>query len=191
MPHLVLASASPRRQELLEKLQIPFITYSPNADESIEHGLLPAQIVIELALRKAKLAAVRYPDSYVIGSDTIVVNDGKVLGKPHDRSEAKRMLRSLSGKTHEVFTGVAVIKGDIVETFYEKTEVAFWELDDAAIERYLDSGEPFDKAGAYGIQGYGALFVKSIIGDYFSVMGLPISRLARLLKEMGLTPPAS
>lgn len=186
MPNLVLASSSPRRKELLEKLSIPFTIYSPNVDESIDKDLKPAEIVSELSFRKAKKAGNKYPDSYVIGSDTVVVYKGTVLGKPADRETARKMLFSLSGCTHSVYTGVSVVFGKSVKTFYEKTDVTFWDLSNEEIERYLDSGEPFDKAGGYGIQGQGGLFVKSIHGDFYSVVGLPISRLYQVLKEMGL-----
>ncbi|MBS4176193.1 Maf family protein [Lederbergia citrea] len=189
MLHLVLASASPRRKELLQKLNIPFSTFSPHADESFSPNLSPNEIVTMLALRKANMASAQFPESIVIGSDTIVVNNDKVLGKPANRQEAKQMLEQLSGQTHSVYTGVAVVYGKISKTFYEKTDVEFWELSDADIERYLDSGEPFDKAGAYGIQGLGALHVKSIKGDYYAVVGLPISRLSRTLSSMGLGSP--
>ncbi|WP_313431593.1 Maf family protein [Siminovitchia terrae] len=185
MPNLVLASSSPRRKELLEKLSIPFITYSPNVDESIDKDQKPAEIVTELSFRKAKKAADQYPDSYVIGSDTVVVYKGTVLGKPADRESARKMLLCLSGCTHSVYTGVSVTYGKSVRTFYEKTDVTFWKLSNEEIERYLDSGEPFDKAGGYGIQGQGGLLVKSIHGDYYSVVGLPIARLNRVLKNMG------
>ena len=185
MPNLVLASTSPRRKELLEKLDVPFTTFSPNVDESFDKNLLPADIVVTLALKKAKAAASLYPRSYIIGSDTVVVHNGKVLGKPSDRKSAKQMLEELSGCTHSVYTGVAVIFEKEIKTFYEKTDVTFWELSNKEIDKYLDSDEPYDKAGSYGIQGKGGLMVKSINGDYYSVVGLPIGRLARVLDEMG------
>lgn len=185
MSYLILASASPRRKELLEKLRIPFSTHSADIDETIEAGQSPAQIVTTLALKKAKAVAEQYRNSVVIGSDTTVVSNGQILGKPVDRQDAKRVLQELSGQTHSVYTGVAVVYGTQLETFYEKTDVTFWPLADEEIERYLDTGEPFDKAGSYGIQDLGALFVQSINGDYFSVVGLPIARLSRVLKKMG------
>lgn len=189
MQHLILASASPRRKELLEKLHIPFTIISSNVDETVSENLSPTEIVTTLAYRKARLASVQFPNSYVIGSDTIVVCDDIVLGKPENRQEAQQMLEMLSGRTHSVYTGVSVVHGKTSESFYEKTDVEFWELSPTEIEQYLNSREPYDKAGAYGIQGLGALLVKSIIGDYYSVVGLPISRLYRLLIKMGLNSP--
>lgn len=185
MPNLVLAYSSPRRKELLERLSTPFAIYSPNTDESVDKNLKPSEIVSTLALRKAKKAADHFPDSYIIGSDTVVFHKGKVLGKPADKESARQMLTSLSGCTHSVFTGVSIIYGKSYRSFYEKTDVTFWELSNEEIEWYLDSGEPFDKAGSYGIQGRGSLLVKSIKGDYYSVVGLPVGRLYRVLKAMG------
>ena len=186
MSKLILASGSPRRKELLDKLQIPFQIITSNTDETISAHLSPEEAVVELASRKAMAVYNQYQDSAVIGADTIVALDGEILGKPKNREHAKMMLSKLSGRTHEVFTGVAVINNGQTSTFYEKTDVAFWELSENEVEHYLDSGEPFDKAGAYGIQGFGALFVKRINGDYYSVVGLPVSRLARLLRELKL-----
>ncbi|MCJ7839898.1 Maf family protein [Lederbergia sp. NSJ-179] len=189
MKDLILASTSPRRKELLQKLNIPFTTFSPNVDESICQKLSPEDTVLTLSSRKANVAAQQFPAATIIAADTIVVSEHKILGKPKSRQEAKQMLCKLSGKRHFVFTGVTVIDEKKVESFYEKTAVDFWPLTNEEINKYLDSGEPFDKAGAYGIQGSGALFVKSIHGDYFSVVGLPISRLFRLLVEKRLVPP--
>ncbi|MFJ7679133.1 Maf family protein [Peribacillus sp. NPDC097198] len=184
MHSLILASSSPRRKELLQFLQIPFESMNSNVDESIDENMQAEDAVQELAVRKAEAIATRYPDSWVIGSDTVVVLDGQILGKPANRADGKRMLEMLSGRTHEVYTGVAILYGERSSIFAEKTEVTFWELSEPEIERYLDSGEPFDKAGSYGIQGLGSLLVKQINGDYFSVVGLPVSRLARELKMM-------
>ncbi|MED1204794.1 Maf family protein [Heyndrickxia acidicola] len=187
MTKLILASGSPRRKELLEKLQIPFQIKASNSDETISDRLSPEEAVVELATRKAMAVSRQHQDFAIIGADTIVVVDGEILGKPSDRDHAKNMLMKLSGRTHEVFTGVAIIQNGQASTFYEKTDVAFWELSEAEVERYLDSGEPFDKAGSYGIQGLGSLFVKKINGDYYSVVGLPISKLQRLLRELKLS----
>ncbi|MGE7905268.1 Maf family protein [Peribacillus sp. NPDC094092] len=184
MQPLILASSSPRRKELLQFLQIPFESMNSNVDESIDENMCPDAAVKELASRKAEAIAAKFQESWVIGSDTVVVLDGEILGKPTSRADGKRMLKMLSGRTHEVYTGVAILFGKNRRVFAEKTEVTFWELPEAEIERYLDSGEPFDKAGGYGIQGYGSLLVEQIKGDYFSVVGLPVSRLARELKAM-------
>ncbi|MFI8493215.1 Maf family protein [Peribacillus butanolivorans] len=184
MQPLILASSSPRRKELLQFLQIPFESMNSNVDESIDENMRAEEAVQELASRKAAAIAADHQESWVIGSDTVVVLDGEILGKPINRADGKRMLEMLSGRTHEVYTGVAIIFGKHSKVFAEKTEVTFWELSEAEIERYLDTGEPFDKAGGYGIQGYGSLLVKQINGDYFTVVGLPVSRLARELKVM-------
>lgn len=183
---LVLASKSPRRQNILRKLQIPFTVVSPQVDESISFTLPPDEIVTQLAKRKAMEVALNFPESYVIGSDTIVAHQGKVFGKPQNELEACQMLEQLSGQVHSVYTGVAIIHGEKEAVFYEKTDVEFWELTSSDIHFYIESGEPFDKAGAYGIQGLGALLVKAIYGDYYSVVGLPISRISRELIRLGL-----
>lgn len=188
MKNLILASTSPRRKDLLKKLNIPFTTFSPNVDESVNQKLPPGKIVIMLSSRKANVAAQQFPSSTIIAADTIVVSNEKILGKPKSRKEAKDMLCELSGKRHFVYTGVTLVNEQHTESFYEKTAVDFWPLTDQEIEKYLDNGEPFDKAGAYGIQGLGSLFVKSIQGDYYSVVGLPISRLFRLFMEKRLVP---
>lgn len=186
---LILASSSPRRKELLEELQIPFVISSSNVDESFDPSLSPNEIVMELARRKVEAiyADEQYP--YILGADTIVYLNGAILGKPASHGEAFRMLREPSGKTHSVYTGVAIMANGICSTFYEKTDVLFWELTDEEIHDYLDTGEPFDKAGAYGIQGVGRTLVKEIKGDYFTVVGLPISRTVRELKAKGFNMP--
>lgn len=185
MPRLVLASTSPRRKELLEMLHIPFTVCPPKADETITGSMSPSQVVLELAERKAKAGARLYRNHCVIGADTIVTIHGDILGKPSNKQHAIQMLKTLSGQTHSVFTGVAVAFEGAIETFYEKTDVTFWELSEKEIERYTETGEPFDKAGAYGIQGWGALLVKEVRGDYFSVVGLPVARVARMLEKIG------
>ncbi|TXC90096.1 septum formation inhibitor Maf [Metabacillus litoralis] len=185
--NLILASASPRRKELLELLQLPFEVIPSLVEEVMDEELQPAEMVQSLAQQKAKGVAKEHQHAFVIGSDTIVVSDNKMLGKPKSHDEAKKMLRNLSGKTHEVFTGVSIINGEKIHTFHEKTAVTFYHLTESEIEDYVLSGEPMDKAGAYGIQGLGALLVKEISGDYFSVVGLPIARTSRELKEMGFS----
>ena len=146
---------------------------------------------MELAERKARVVFQRNPDAFVIGSDTIVVANNQILGKPSGEAEAFNTLKSLSGKRHEVFTGVAILSPTGVTTFYERTEVWFWELTDEEIKAYVQSGEPLDKAGAYGIQQLGSMLVKKINGDYFAVVGLPVARTIRELKKAGYQLPYS
>jgi septum formation protein len=185
MQNLILASSSPRRKELLENLQITFEVASSNVDESYDPDASPEEIVMELAFRKAQAISDQHPGSFIIGSDTVVVSDGNVLGKPKDKIEAFSMLKSLSGKTHSVFTGVSILAPGEEIKFYVKTDVVFWELSDDEINSYISTGEPFDKAGAYGIQGFGSVLVKEISGDYFAVVGLPVSRTVRELRKAG------
>lgn len=188
MKKLILASSSPRRKELLEQVKLPFTISTSNVDETYDSHLSPVEIVQFLARKKAEAVFKNHRDSIVLGSDTIVVLDGKILGKPKNQSEAKQMLSSLSGRTHAVITGVAIMSKEKEECFAVETLVTFYELTDFEIEYYVDTGEPFDKAGAYGIQGIGATLVKEIKGDYFSVVGLPIARTVRELAKFGLTP---
>ncbi|AGX05690.1 MULTISPECIES: Maf family protein [Bacillus] len=190
MQNLILASSSPRRKELLENLQLKFEVSSSDVDETFEPGMLPENVVMELAARKAESVARKNPAAFVIGSDTIVFADGLILGKPDGRGDAYDMLTRLSGRVHSVYTGVSIITPQKSKVkFYEKTDVEFWELTDDEKSAYIESGEPFDKAGSYGIQGLGATLVKRIDGDYFAVVGLPLSRTARELKKAGFTLP--
>lgn len=187
---MVLASKSPRRRELLEMLGAQFEVITSDCDENIT-GLAPRDLVHELALRKAEAVYERLndPDDVVIGSDTIVTPDGvKALGKPRDRGDAVRTLTELSGKWHSVCTGIAVIgraadntSKKIAETV--ETKVKFLDLTKEECERYADTGEPLDKAGSYGIQGRGGALVEKIDGDYYSVVGLPVSRLRVILRD--------
>jgi septum formation protein len=188
LSNLILASGSPRRKELLQQIHLSFSIEISNADESFSQGQTPDDVVMELARRKAVSIAAKHPGSFVIGSDTVVVYNGEILGKPSDPEHAKEMLRMLSGRTHSVYTGVSIVKDQSEKMFYKKTEVTFWELTEEEIDMYAASGEPLDKAGGYGIQGLGAFLVKEIQGDYFSVVGLPISQVYRSLKEMGYHP---
>ncbi|KZZ86100.1 Maf family protein [Bacillus sp. SJS] len=185
--HLILASGSPRRKELLESLNIPFNVMITDVDETIEPGQSPEDAVMQLARRKAWHSANSFPDSFVLAADTIVVLDGQILGKPENEQEAVRTLGLLSGKSHHVLTGVSIFKGKKERSFYVSTEVTFWELSGEEIKTYAETGEPLDKAGSYGIQGLGKAFVKEIRGDYFSVVGLPVSRVIRELREIGFT----
>ena len=183
-PRVILASASPRRRELLALVGIEHEVRPANIDESYLNGETPRQHAERLAREKA--SAIDIPDTVTIGSDTIVVVDGDVLGKPRDRAHATDMLRRLSGRAHVVMTGVAVRWRGTLASGLEEVGVTFRALSDDEIARYIDTGEPMDKAGAYGIQGFGATIVDRVDGDYFAVMGLPLNRLARLLREVGL-----
>ena len=184
-PRVILASASPRRRDLLSLIGIPHEVRAANIDESYMPGETPREHAERLARGKAN--AVVAPDAVTIGSDTIVVVDGSVLGKPRDRAHASEMLRRLSGRSHVVMTGVAVRWHGRVASGLEEVGVTFRALTDAEIERYIDTGEPMDKAGAYGIQGYGATIVERVDGDYFAVMGLALNRMVGLLRELGLS----
>jgi len=181
---IILASASPRRVELLKSFHLPFDVIPSAIEEITMPHETPTQIVMSLALEKAISISQIHPEALVIASDTIVFKD-EVLGKPKNREDAKRMLMQLSGQTHEVYTGIALVhfasNQSIID--YECTLVTFNTLDEIEIDDYLNTGEAFDKAGAYGIQGFGALLVKKIDGDYFNVMGLPLSKLNSLLKK--------
>ena len=182
---LVLASQSPRRRELLEWIQKDFIVQASSAEEVIPPGATPYEAVELLATTKAQAVAKDYPDCVVIGADTVVALDGQIMGKPKDRADCVRMLSALSGREHEVYTGVALVVNGQTESFYERTAVRFLPLTEEEINWYANLGEPYDKAGAYGIQGYGSLLVKGICGDYFNVMGLPVAALNRRLKALG------
>lgn len=184
MPQLILASRSPRRKELLKRINVPFEVIGSDIEETIDLNLTPDQVAQSLAFQKSSYIAKKYPNAYVIGADTIVVFENKILGKPQDEDDAYKMISLLSGNTHSVLTGVSIIHGEMNITFHEQTEVTFWELSDKEIRSYIKSGEPFDKAGSYGIQQLGSLFVKEIKGDYFNIVGLPISRLYRELKKI-------
>lgn len=189
MRKIILASASPRRQELIGRLIPDFKVMTDNSPEEVIIGEKPEETVKRLAKQKAEnIAKEITDDAVVIAADTMVALDGQVLGKPCDEKEAYNMLQMLSGNMHQVYTGVAVIdtkSGKIINE-YETTGVKFRTLLDEEIKAYIKSGEPMDKAGAYGIQELGALFIQGIEGDYFNVVGLPLCRLGRILKEMGI-----
>jgi septum formation protein len=185
-PHVILASASPRRRDLLTLIGIRHEVRPADVDESVLPGERPLAHADRLARAKASLLASRFPDALVVGSDTIVVVDDAILGKPRDEADAARMLRLLSDRRHTVHTAVAVARGGRVESGVELVEVTFRALGDADIAGYIATGEPMDKAGAYGIQGYGATIVERIDGDYFAVMGLALVRLVRLMERLGV-----
>jgi septum formation protein len=184
-PPLVLASQSPRRAELIGRLALDFETLPAHIDERYLAGETPPEHAERLAREKALAISARRPGALVVGSDTIVVLDGDVLGKPRDRAHALEMLTRLSGRENEVITGVAVARDARVESAIERVRVRFRALDRAVWEEYVDTGEPMDKSGSYGIQGFGSAIVESIEGDYFSVMGLPVVRMLTLLERHG------
>ena len=183
----ILASGSPRRRELLEMLGVPDLTIRPaTGPERATPGAGPEQTVRELSLHKAQeVAQTCAPEDIIIAADTIVYLDGAILGKPKDHDDAVRMLTALSGREHIVYTGVAVLRGGELRQAAEQTAVRFRALTPAEIERYIATGEPMDKAGAYGIQGRAGAFCEYLEGDYFSVMGLPVCSLAVLLRRFG------
>ena len=191
---VVLASQSPRRRDLLDLIGMRHEVRPADIDESVLPAEQPAQYTERLAREKARTIGEREPDAITIGSDTTVVIDGDILGKPADEADARRMLRRLSGREHTVFTAVAVAHGQRIASSVEEVLVCFRELSDETIGAYVATGEPMDKAGAYGIQGYGATIVERIEGDYFAVMGLPLGRMVRLMAELGFEyafgPPA-
>ncbi len=177
---LILASASPRRKALLSLLGIPFTVRAADIDETMDPEKPPFDEVARVSRLKA-LAVSRGEEDIVIAADTIVVCQGKVLGKPHSEAEAASMLRLLSGRDHQVMTGCTILYGDRVEIFTEVTSLHFRPLSEKEIQKYVQSGEPMDKAGAYGIQGGAALFCEKLEGDYYNVMGLPVCRLYETL----------
>ncbi len=177
---LILASQSPRRKELLSLFHIPFTVKVADIDETMDTGKRPADEVARVSLMKAR-AIEKKPGDVIVAADTIVVCGGKVLGKPHSAEEAVQMLTLLSGRDHQVMTGVTVL-GQKSCTFTEITDIHFRPLSQGEIVRYVATGEPMDKAGAYGIQGGAALFAEKMVGDYYNVMGLPVCRLHQALK---------
>jgi septum formation protein len=182
----VLASASPRRRELLNLIGIQHEVRPANIDETMRPREAPRRHAERLAREKASAIAVRDPGLIVIGADTVVVTNRKVLGKPVDTADAARMLGMLSGREHTVITAVAVSRGRKLRSAVEEVRVKFRRLRDDEIEAYIATGEPMDKAGAYGIQGFGATIVERIEGDYFAVMGLPLVRLVGLMRDVGV-----
>ena len=184
---IVLASGSPRRRELMHQMGIDDFEILPaRGEENAPEGLTPAQLVEQLALQKAREVAALRPDCAVIGADTVVALGDEVLGKPESEARAKEMLRALSGRHHQVYTGVAVLAGGEEYTHVECTEVEFRALTDEEIDAYVATGEPMDKAGAYGIQGRACTLIRGIRGDYYNVVGLPVCALHEMLAELDL-----
>ena len=188
----ILASQSPRRKELLSRVVSDFDVRVSHVEEVVPAGLQPQEVVMHLAKIKAEAVAqelrLEQPAQRfaVIGADTVVALDHQIMGKPKDRADCVRMLSALSGREHAVYTGVAVVVDGRTESFYERTAVRFLPLSDEEINWYASLDEPYDKAGAYGIQGYGSLLVEGICGDYFNVMGLPVASLRRRLLSLGV-----
>ena len=187
---LILASQSPRRRELLGLMGFSdFIVRPARGEERADPGLAPDRLVETLSRQKAReVAAGAGPDDVIVAADTVVAADGRILGKPRDEADARAMLTLLSGRTHAVYTGFTVRRGGREVTGHETTEVVFRPLTGEEIDAYVATGEPMDKAGAYGIQGRGCVLVERICGDYFNVMGLPVCRLAGVLRSFGLDP---
>ncbi len=180
---IVLASASPRRQELIKMITEDIVVNPCDCDETIKEGLVGREIAEYLSKIKGEAVKEQFKEDIIVSADTIVCLGDNVLGKPKSRKDAFSMLRTLSGNIHSVFTGVTIIRGDEEKTFSQETKVAFYDLSDEEINEYIDTNECFDKAGSYGIQGKGGLLVKGIEGDYFNVVGLPVARLKRELRE--------
>lgn len=179
---LILASNSPRRKELLEQIGMEFQIEGADIDEQIAKDCPIGEAIERCALAKVQAVAKYHPEDVVLGADTIVYLDGEVLGKPHHEEVAIEMLRRLSGKTHQVITGVAILSKQRQECFHVVSEVSFYPLSEEEIKDYVHTKEPLDKAGAYGIQGKGAIFVAKIVGDYYNIVGLPIAEVAHRLK---------
>ena len=180
---LILASQSPRRKELMELFHIPFAIRAADIDETMDEAKNPFDEVSRVSRLKAE-ATPHTEDDVVVAADTIVVCDGQILGKPKDEADAFRMLRLLSGKDHQVMTGLTVLRGNSAAVCTEVTDIHFRPLSDREISAYIRTGEPMDKAGAYGIQGGAALFAEKMVGDYYNVMGLPVCRLGQILREI-------
>lgn len=179
----ILASNSPRRKELLKLVVPEYSCIAADIEENCPDDILPENCPEFLALKKAEYVAKTHKDSIVIGADTAVFANGEMLGKPADEKGAEKMLAALSGKTHKVITGCAIVKGEKTKSFSVISEVTFYKLTENEIKEYVGTKEPLDKAGAYGIQGKGALLVKEIKGDYFNIVGLPVAELKRKLNE--------
>ena len=180
---VILASQSPRRKELLGLFHIPFEVRVADIDETMDLQKAPCDEVARVSRMKA-MAVQREADDVVIAADTIVVCDGQVLGKPADEADARRMLQLLSGRDHQVMTGLCVLRGDKQVSYTEVTDIHFRSLTDREIDRYIATKEPMDKAGSYGIQGGAALFAEKLVGDYYNVMGLPVCRLGQILQQV-------
>ena len=185
MNTIILASASPRRRELLERLGVRFTVRVPDVAEQLPDGCSPRETVEAVSRQKAEAVQAR-PEEIILAADTMVFLDGERLGKPKDEADALRMLSALQGRRHIVCTGVTLRQGDRFRTEAEESAVFFRPADRETLLRYIATGEPMDKAGAYGVQGLGALLVERLEGDFFNVMGLPLLRLSRMLEKFGI-----
>jgi len=184
---IILASQSPRRRELLDRMGVSEFEIIPaRGGEAADPSLTPAELVEELSRHKCAEVSAAHPDALVIAADTVVSVEGRIFGKPHSEEEAAEMLSALSGREHVVYTGLTVSYGGQTVTEHEATPVRFRPLSREDISRYVATGEPMDKAGAYGIQGYGSVLVEGVWGDYYNVMGLPVCRLAKVLARFGV-----
>ncbi len=183
---VILASASPRRIELIKKIIDDFTVIPSSADESIDNKVPADEIPLILSCRKASSIAEDHHNAAVIGCDTVVIANNEVLGKPKDKEDARRMITALSGISHKVITGVTVIKDKNLLSFSETTVVKFRTLTADEIEEYISTDEPYDKAGAYAVQGIAGKFVEELIGDYYNVVGFPVSRIREALKTIGI-----
>lgn len=187
MKKLVLASGSPRRLELLSYFGFDLKVIKPGTDETVDPALTPQEVVISLALQKGRsVAQITGTKTPLLSADTIVVLENDIINKPVDREDAVKMITKLSGRTHSVFTGVAIFLNDKVDTFFVKSDVTFKDLTDKEIADYCDTEEPYDKAGAYAVQGIGSFMVKSINGSYSNVIGLPVSEVIEHLQKLGI-----
>jgi septum formation protein len=188
MKKIILASASPRRKELLEKIGLKFDVEPSDYEEEINSGLEPHELVRQISVKKAESVAARYKDAIIIAADTIGVISNKIIGKPHTENEARKMLKEISGKSHSVITGFTILDTAANKTISRtvNTRVYIKKLTKQEIDAYVKTGEPLDKAGAYAIQGRGAVIVEKIEGDYYNVMGLPLNALTTALKEFGI-----
>ena len=183
---IILASGSPRRKQLLKSLGVEFEAVAPNMDEIYDSELAPKEVAKHISKNKAQEIVGRYPECAVIAADTIVVINNEILGKPEDEDSAAEMIRKLSGSWHEVITGICILYKREITLFSETTRVHFKKIDNEFIDWYISTQEPMDKAGAYGIQGYGAMIVDKIEGDFYNVMGFPISKIMSELKKLDI-----
>jgi len=191
MTRLVLASISPRRRELLERLRIPFTAASPKFEERSDSRLSPEEEALNFAQQKARSLRFDYPDAWIIGGDTLIAFEGAKIGKPRDEADARRMLKSLSGKRHEIFTGLALFDAASgkLESSVSRVEICMKTFSDGQIAAYAATGEPLDKAGAYAIQGLGRELIESVEGDVDAAVGLPVRELEKMLEDWGFVLP--